>query len=280
MFGYIKAHAPELKVKEQEAYRAVYCGLCMQMKRDYGQLIRMTLSYDFAFLAILCMAVRGDPVSFTRERCLVHPLKKRNICRENDSLSLAASMAVILLYHKLLDNLQDGDVGEKAACMAALPLAKRAYQKAAARLPELAKLTELQMQEQAKLEKEHCPSPDRAAEPTAKILEALLGDLSDDEAQKLVLRRMGYLLGRWVYLIDALDDLEEDSRKDNYNPFRYGGAFGEEAPTEQAAASLRLTTAELQRAFDLLDCHCFEGILENVFTLGLNEVIDKTTKTH
>ena len=210
MFGYIKPCAPELKVKEQEAYRAVYCGLCKELGRSYGQLSRMTLSYDFAFLSVLAMGVRGDAVEFRQERCMVHPLKKRNICQSCGSLELSAAMAIILLYHKLQDNIADGDAAEKAACLLALPAAKAAYDKAAAKLPALAKLTEEQMAAQAALEKERCSSVDRAAEPTAKILEALLGSLSEDETQQLVLKRIGYLLGRCIYLMDALDDLEED----------------------------------------------------------------------
>lgn len=275
MFGYIKPHSPELKVKEQEAYRAVYCGLCKELGRTYGQLSRMTLSYDFAFLSVLAMAVRGETVEFQQERCMVHPLKKRNICRSCSSLELSAAMAMILLYHKLMDNLSDGDAAEKAACMLALPAAKAAYKKAAEKLPELAGLTEEQMALQALLEKEHCPSVDRAAEPTAKILEAVLGSLSDDSTQQLVLKRIGYLLGRSIYLMDALDDLEDDVRNDNYNPFRYCGEQNGESPQEQAVASLYLTIAELIRAYDLLEVQYFEGILSNVFEQGLKQSVDR-----
>ena len=275
MFGYIKPCAPELKVKEQEAYRAVYCGLCKELGRSYGQLSRMTLSYDFAFLSVLAMAVKGETVTFRQEHCMVHPLKKRNICQPCGSLELSAAMAIILLYHKLQDNIADGDAAEKAACLLALPAAKAAYEKAAAKLPELAKLTEEQMAAQAVLEKELCASVDRAAEPTAKILEALLGTLSDDRTQQLVLKRIGYLLGRCIYLMDALDDLEEDIRQDNYNPFRYCEAQDGESTQEQAVASLYLTIAELIRAYDLLEIQYFEGILSNVFELGLKESVER-----
>lgn len=275
MFGYIKPHSPELKVKEQEAYRAVYCGLCKELGRSYGQLSRMTLSYDFAFLAVLAMSVRGEMVEFRQERCMVHPLKKRNICQLCDSLELSAAMAIILLYHKLKDNISDGDAAEKAACLLALPAAKAAYEKAAETLPELAKLTEEQMAAQSLLEQEHCSSVDRAAEPTAKILEAVLGTLSEDSTQQLVLKRIGYLLGRCIYLMDALDDLDDDIKNDNYNPFRYCEAEDGESPQEQAVASLYLTIAELIRAYDLLEVQHFEGILSNVFGLGLKQSVDQ-----
>ena len=278
MFGYIKPLTPELKVKEQEAYKAVYCGLCKQLGRNYGTLPQMTLSYDFAFLAILAIAVSGENVQFAQERCMVHPLKKRNICQSCESLDLSAAMATILLYHKLKDNLADGDVGEKILCGTALPLAESSYRKASAKLPELAKLTEEQMMEQSILEKEKCPSTDRASEPTAKILEALLGGLSEDPSQKLVLKRIGYLLGRWVYLMDALDDLEDDIRNDCYNPFRYCETTGDESPQEQAVASLYMTIAEIIRAYDLLEVQHFDGLLSNVFELGLKQSVDELVR--
>ena len=205
---------------------------------------------------------------------MVHPLKKRNICQSCGSLELSAAMAIILLYHKLQDNIADGDAAEKAACLLALPAAKAAYDKAAAKLPALAKLTEEQMAAQAALEKERCSSVDRAAEPTAKILEALLGSLSEDGTQQLVLKRIGYLLGRCIYLMDALDDLEEDIKQDNYNPFRYCEAQEGESPQEQAVSSLYLTIVELIRAYDLLEVQYFEGILSNVFELGLKQSVD------
>ena len=277
MFGYIQPLAAELKVKEQEAYKAIYCGLCQQLGRNYGLLPQMTLSYDFAFLSVLVMAVQGENVQFRQERCMVHPLKKRNICQSCHSLDLAAAMATILLYHKLKDNLADGDVGEKMLCAAAIPMAESSYRKAAAKLPELAKLTEEQMAAQAALEQEKCSSVDRASEPTAKILEALLETLSSDAGQQLVLKRIGYLLGRWIYLMDALDDLEEDIKNDCYNPFRY--CDGEESSLqEQAVASLYMTIAEIIRAYDLLEVQHFDGLLSNVFSMGLKNSVDELVK--
>lgn len=275
MFGYIKPYTAELKVKEQEAYRAIYCGLCKQLGREYGVLSRMTLSYDFAFLSCLTMAVRGDTVLFQQERCMVHPLKKRNICQPCESLDLAAAAATILLYHKLQDNLADGETAEKAACFCALPLVRSAYEKVAKRLPTMALVAEKQMAAQSSLEQQHCSIPDQAAEPSAKILEAVLGELSDDPTQKTVLRRIGYLLGRWVYLMDALDDWAEDVKKDRYNPFRYCSRQEGEDPKQQAVASLYLTTAELIRAYDLLEVSFFDGILRNVFELGLKAEVDR-----
>lgn len=279
MFGYIRPWAPELRVKEQEAYRAVYCGLCKTLGRQYGPLLRLSLSYDFAFLSILALAVTGEEPQFCQERCVVHPLRQRNCCRQNRALERSAAIATLLLYHKLQDDLADGDAGEKARSYGALPFVKGAYEKAAAQLPQLAQLIGEQMEEQAALEREHCASTDRASEPSAKILEAVLEELSEEPGQRRVLGRIGYLLGRWVYLMDALDDLEEDQRRDNYNPFRYTTS-GEESPQEDAVASLYITIGELNVAWQLLDVTAFEGILDNVFALGLKNSVDQLKKKH
>lgn len=78
MFGYIKPVKAELKVKEWEAYQGIYCGLCKQLAKRYGFFARMTLNYDFVFLAMLDMALHGKRIHFCREHCIVHPFKKRS----------------------------------------------------------------------------------------------------------------------------------------------------------------------------------------------------------
>ena len=62
MYGYVRTHAPELKVRQQEYYRAVYCGLCRTMGKCTGQCSRMTLSYDFTFFALVRMALTGERI--------------------------------------------------------------------------------------------------------------------------------------------------------------------------------------------------------------------------
>lgn len=276
MFGYIKPCTFELKVKEKEAYSAIYCGLCKQLGRVYGPFVRMTLSYDFAFLALLSIGVQEEAVRFTQERCIAHPLKRRNVCMENECLDRAAASATILLYYKLLDNLEDGGFFEKLLCLTALPFARRAFHKAQSKEPHIAQVVCEQMQAQAQLEKAHCACVDQASEPSGKILEAVLEELSDDPIRRGALRRMGYMLGRWVYLMDALDDLEDDIHNNNYNPFRY--TESPDQAQEQAVASLYMTIAEIWRAYELVDVRMFEGILSNVVELGLKDAVDRLCK--
>lgn len=273
MFGYVKPYNPELRVRELEEYKAVYCGLCKQLGHSFGVLARFTLSYDFAFLAMLKTALDSEICPETeRCACLAHPFCRRTRVRENAATEMAARAAMISVYYKLLDDCADEGFFKRIGAELLLPLAKRARRKAlafgdgAAADEAAAKMYAAQGQ----LEAEKCQIPDAAAEPTASFLAAVLKNCSATAEQAAVLERFGYLLGRYVYLCDALDDLEDDRRRGRYNPFLYAG--GEAAIAAKNA--LFLTTAELSDDFDLLELHCYEGTLENIIKIGLRaEVI-------
>ena len=168
---------------------------------------------------LLDMALREKQIHFCREHCVVHPLKKRTCCRPNESLELCCDVAMLLTCHKLEDDLHDEGFLKRTMVRLILPFARRDYRKAAAFRPELAQKLREQMQRQQQLEDGHCANVDQAAEPTACLMGQVLSSLSEDPMRRRVLERLGYLLGRFVYLIDALDDWDEDTAKGRYNPF-------------------------------------------------------------
>lgn len=277
MFGYVKPYNPELRVRELEEYKAVYCGLCKQLGRSFGVFARFTLSYDFAFLAMLKTALDSEICPETeRCACIAHPFCKRIRVRENAAMQMAARAAMISVYYKLLDDREDEGFFRRIGAALLLPFAKRARRKAlafadgAAADEAAAKMSAAQGQ----LETEKCPIPDAAAEPTANFLAAVLKNCAATAEQAAVLERFGYLLGRYVYLCDALDDLEDDRRRGRYNPFLYAG--GEAAIAAKNA--LFLTTAELSDDFDLLELHRYEGILENIIRIGLRAEVIRIEK--
>ena len=277
MFGYVKPYNPELRVRELEEYKAVYCGLCKQLGRSFGVFARFTLSYDFAFLAMLKTALDSEICPETeRCACIAHPFCKRIRVRENAAMQMAARAAMISVYYKLLDDCEDEGFFRRIGAALLLPFAKRARRKAlafadgAAADEAAAKMSAAQGQ----LETEKCPIPDAAAEPTANFLAAVLKNCAATAEQAAVLERFGYLLGRYVYLCDALDDLEDDRRRGRYNPFLYAG--GEAAIAAKNA--LFLTTAELSDDFDLLELHRYEGILENIIRIGLRAEVIRIEK--
>lgn len=277
MFGYVKPYNPELRVRELEEYKAVYCGLCKQLGRSFGVFARFTLSYDFAFLAMLKTALDSEICPETeRCACIAHPFCKRIRVRENAAMQMAARTAMISVYYKLLDDRKDEGFFRRIGAALLLPFAKRARRKAlafadgAAADEAAAKMSAAQ----AQLEAEKCQIPDAAAEPTANFLAAVLKNCAATAEQAAVLERFGYLLGRYVYLCDALDDLEDDRRRGRYNPFLYAG--GEAAIAAKNA--LFLTTAELSDDFDLLELHRYEGILENTIRIGLRAEVIRIEK--
>ena len=96
---------------------------------------------------------------------------------------------------------------------------KRKYKKAKALYPNLCAVIEKNMNEQAQIENEKTLSTDLAADPSAKALAAIMTYGIQNEEKRLISKRVGYCLGRWVYLTDAYDDITKDLKSHNYNPF-------------------------------------------------------------
>ena len=272
MFGYVKACKPELKIKEYETYKAVYCSLCKKLGKSYGLLSRFTLSYDFTFLALLNMSLKDDCDGFERKRCAFNPLKKCNYCKNLDAIDMPAAAAMIMLYYKILDNIVDERGFKKFKYWCIKPLFSRAHKKAAKKYPKIEESVAEYIASQSALEKANCTSIDEAADPTAKVMEKILTLCSDDEMQKRVLQRMGYCLGRYIYLLDAAVDLPEDTKKGGYNVLKN---VDESEIKQRIKQQLYFCTNEAARAFELLDIKKYKTILGNIIYLGLEETFLK-----
>lgn len=222
------------------------------------------------------MAVAEPEPVISPGRCPFHPLEKKALCRENESLAFAADAVALTLHWKFRDDLADEGFFRRTAAGGGQLLTIGAYRKAAARRPLLDKALAEMTEAQAALEAEDCPNPDAAAEPTAKVYSAVLSELSQEQDQRRVLARLGYLLGRYIYLADALDDLEKDREAGRYNPYLAapGGSAGPEELRERGRGSLFLTIGEAERAYSLLRVRRFGPILENILTLGLMSVAE------
>lgn len=273
MFGYIRAAKPELKVREFELYKAVYCSLCRKLGRSYGLLARFTLSYDFTFLALLQLGMTEGCDGFEQKRCAFNPLKKCNYCKNDTALEMPSAAAMIMLYYKLLDNIADERGMKRLGCRLLRPLFSAAHKKAAKAYPQLEQITADYIAEQNALEKCDCRELDRAADPTARALSRIFALCSEDAAQKRVLERLGYCLGRYIYLLDAACDLEDDLKTGAYNVLR-----GEGSPARAASRvepQLYFCINEAGKAFELLALYKYRPILGNVIYLGLEETFKK-----
>lgn len=270
MFGYVKAEKSELKLKEYELYKAVYCTLCKESGRRYGLLARMSLSYDFTFMALLALAQNTEEPVAKQGRCVVNPTKKCfYICSgEGTAFKMAAAASVILLYYKLQDDKADEKGVKKLLYKLVQPLAKRPHKKAAADFPAIEKIAAEYYSAQQSVEKDKDCSPDKASEPSAIML-AELCKLTGPASSARVLERMGYCIGKWIYLLDAVEDNEDDVKNQRFNAF---GILDEEQLKERAIPLLNNCFAEAANAYELLEIKRFGSIMENILYLGLKTV--------
>ncbi len=287
MFGYVKPDKPELKIKEFESYKAVYCSVCKTLGKQYGVLSRLMLTYDATFYCMLLKAVvQEKPDCANAGRCRFNPLKKCNYISEDDILKAAAGLTVIMFYYKLKDNIGDSNIFKKLIFLIAYPYVKIKFKKALKNYSFFNDIISVSVEEQKKAESNPECSVDMACDPSAKALgEIFAYNISDRNTAK-ILYRLGYCLGRWVYLTDAYDDLESDIKNKGFNPFviKFGLSEGR-APdseiTQKIMQSIRLTANEAASAFDLLEPKCYRPILENIIYDGMEaQLLQITDKKH
>ena len=262
MFGYIRPLECELKVREQAEYRGIYCGLCKSIARRYGQIERLTLSYDCAFLALVLYAIAGG-ARFSQDNCGPRIYRgKRPIADASPALDYAADVNILLGWHKAADDMADEKSVKAITARAAL---KRAYRKAAAANPALDFEIRESMAHLRAVEQEKTPSTDEPSNAFGKLLSAvILHAPMLPASERKAAEWMFFNLGKWVYLMDAWDDRARDGKKGSYNPFLLAGM-----QKEQAAFLLNITRGEAQKAYDLLTQCAPSGLLENIMTLGL-----------
>jgi len=255
----------ELKCRDMDLYRAAYCGLCRTMRRRCGLLSTLLLNYDFTFLALLMAPPEGEKIQRCY-RCHVPPFRRKCMCRPSPALERAADESVILAYWKWKDHIRDEGFWGKMAGRAVCAVYSHSYRRAAAARPEFELNTRQQLEQLYRLEEERCPSIDRTADCFAQLLRAAVpscADLAQDRAMEELL----YHLGRWIYLVDARDDLEEDRAARRYNPIL--ARYGDEESDEQLVSTLDRSLERMWAACSLLELGRQRELVENVLYLGL-----------
>ena len=262
MFGYVRPFRPELKCRDWDLYQATYCGLCRCLRRRHGLLAPMFLNYDFTFLALLLWEPEAQ-FSPCRGRCHANPFLKKSMCPDSPALELAADESIILTWWKLRDSVQDDGMVRGMPARLLSAALRPAYRRAARTCPAFDRAVRESLEELARLEQEGCTSMDRAADTFARLLQAAAPEAG---GQSRVLSPLLYHLGRWIYLADARDDLEEDRQAARYNPVaaRFGPQGDDEALGQTMQRSLELAGA----AFKLGEFGCRTPILENILYLA------------
>lgn len=224
MFGYLQPDLPHLYVKDGILYKALYCGLCKSIGKTCGQRARFALSYDVTFLSALLHNIAGEDVTVKKQRCVLHPFVRRRMAEEDEMTRALACLNTLLAYYKAADDVADEKRGRGRRL-----LLRKGKKRAQKLHPEAERIVRGQMEALSRLERQNCAVPEQAADPFGEML-ARLSDLCLKEKATEHTRGLLYGIGKWVYLIDALDDYDKDKKKGNYNPFRaaYASATREE----------------------------------------------------
>ena len=267
MFGYVTANEPELKVREYQEYKAYYCGLCHVLKKKYGFVGQMTLTYDMTFLIMLLTSLYECEPRAEEHRCKVHPVRKQKMLI-NKFTEYGADMNMLLTYHHLMDDWKDE--GSRAGCVGA-GLLRGTYRKLKKKYPKKSRAMAYWLHRLHQLETENEKSIDRVAGCFGKIMETILvyqKDIWEDS-----LKRLGFFLGKFIYIMDAFDDVEKDIESGSYNPLKE--QFGHENFTQDCNFMLNLMMAECTIEFEKLPCIQDAQILRNILYAGVWKKFDK-----
>ena len=279
MFGYIRTDTPELRVRENEYYKAVYCGMCRAQGKCTGQCSRMTLSYDMVFLALLRLAISGENPTIKSGRCIAHPLKRRPYLDFCDSLAYCAYASALLVWGKTADDINDEKGLKRLKARLTKPLARKMRKKALKHYSELDEKINNGLKKLSEVEKEKLPSVDAPATRFGELLADILSFGVEGDNEK-ILRSIGLHVGKWIYIIDAVDDIEGDLKNSRFNPFicLYGAQNLGEDQKRLVATSLKLELLAAEPAFDLIEFGenpNIEGIIKNIIYRGMPDVVNR-----
>lgn len=283
MFGYIRPVQGELLVREYELYRAVYCGLCRYGGKHISHFTRFFLNYDFVALALLRLALTDEKPAVEKKYCPYHCRKKNTLCADG-AYDLTCSAFAILLYYKALDDIKDSKGIKRFVKRLALPFFKwiknkvKGYEALENSIKDgLFRLDRLERAKEARL--------DAVADCFARIT----GDIASyglEGNKKLIAFQCGYHIGRYIYLIDAYDDLFDDEKSGSYNPFLI--KYGTSEEVLKHAGEIRTTITDSLNAFSsVYGLHtveegensskitAYDNILFNISELGGRAALDK-----
>ena len=270
MFGYVLAHKPELKMREYYKYKAYYCGLCKVLRDKYGFLGQVTLTYDMTFLVILLTSLYESPTTQAENRCVVHPLKKQKMLY-NEITEYAADMNIILTYYKLLDDWQDE---KNPVSLVGLRAMRGTFLKLKEKYPKKCEIIHKCLGLLQKCEEQDEANIDVVSRYFGKLMSELF--VFKNDVWERTLRQMGFYLGKFIYILDAYDDIDEDIKEENYNPLIH--IYTCEDFEQRCEEMMNYVLAECTHEFEKLPCVDDVEILRNILYAGVWDKFDKKRK--
>lgn len=277
VFGYIRVRESELRVRELSLYRAAYCGLCRSLGRECGQVSRIYLSYDLTFMALVRAALAGETFRVGEHRCPVHPARKRPMVEPCPSIRFCAAAHAVMTRGKALDDLRDEKGTKRFRARLIRFQTRRACRRVRKAYPGLENAVLSRLDELAALEREGTPSADIPAECFGNLLADILS-YGLEGPERTLARDIGMHTGKWIYLVDALDDFEDDVRRGRFNPIR--NLYGTDALTdgirEDARRALQGEIEAIRLGTDLLTVSDpdVRALLEHILCVGMPETAE------
>ena len=262
MFGYVRINKMDLTFREFENYKGYYCGLCKYLKENHGEISRLGLNYDITFLILILSAIYRPKTNIFEEVCIVSPFKKKKKII-NEITEYAASMNILLTYYKLEDNLLD-DKGIKD--ILAYNIYKSKLKLAHEKYPHKSNIIREQMKLLKDLEKEENCSIDKVSNTFGEIMGEIFSYKNDEYEEDL--RRVGFNIGKYIYILDAYEDLDEDYKKGRYNPFIEYINNREELKLK-VDRLISMSLGLLAASIDNLNLKLNRGIVENIVYSGV-----------
>lgn len=278
MFGYVTPCISELKVKDYEKFKAYYCGLCRSIKHNIGNIPRIALNYDMTFLAILLDSLSDKKLGYEIKKCLVHPIKKKVILEDTPALEYASFYNITLSCYKFLDDINDDHSIKNRFLYGAFKIYLN-------KLPETfnpsVNYIKNSLYNLSRIENSNeCSSFDSICHPFSDLTAFVLSNYTSENRENLYW--LGYNLGKWIYIIDAVDDLEKDMKNNRFNPLNAcfnskNLDYDQFYPQIKDRADFILGTCASQCMgfFNKLPIAKNEELLYNILQYGLLEKMDK-----
>lgn len=262
MFGYVRINKMDLTFREFDTYKGYYCGLCKYLKLNHGEISRLSLNYDITFLILLLTSVYRPKPIITKEVCIANPIKKKTRII-NEITEYAASMNVLLTYYKLEDNYKD-DKGMKD--ILAYNVYKGKLKKAYEKYPEKAKYIKEQLEKLHLFEEQNITNIDEVSNTFGNLMGEIFAYKKDKYEDDL--RSVGFNIGKYIYMLDAYEDLQKDISKNRYNPFKeYEGR--EEELKNRVDRLISMSLGFMAQSIDKLDLKVNVNIIENIIYSGV-----------
>ena len=254
MYGYISCSRDSLNAEEQERYQEIYCGLCRKLGREYGQLGRLSLSYDMTFLILFLSSLYEPEEKREPFRCGLHP-RREKMAAENKFTGYAADMTIVLAYYKCLDDWKDENKRLKKMYASGI---KGAFQRVREKYPRQCRVITEGIQRLDEIERTSVRNPDAAVNCSGRMLSELF--VTEEDFWSGSLRDFGFELGKFIYLMDAAMDYDSDRRKHSYNPLICAGMRPEDMK-ELLVMSMGNVTQIFEQLPLVQDVHLLRNIL-------------------